>query len=96
MRDVLIHAGVTTAEVFLATILAAGVFTEWDTAALIAGAGAALYAGLDVLRQYLRHLRRKYDDQAEYLDENVAEGVEEPSTPKRDPKTGQFVSSDDP
>lgn len=69
MRAVLIHAGVTAAEVFIATSLAAGVINEWDTAVLIGAAGAAGYAGLDVLRQYLRHLRRKYERKAEYTDE---------------------------
>ena len=95
MRDVLAHAGVTTAEVFLATILASGLLTDWDSAALVAALGAAIYAGVDVLRQYLQYVRRRYDSSADYLDGNVAEEVEDPSLPARDPETGMFVSNDD-
>ena len=95
MRSVLVHAGVTTAEVFIATILAAGVFADWDMAVVIAASGAAIFAGLDVLRQYLRHVRHRYDNKAEYLNNNVADEVEEPSLPNRDPETGRFVGSDD-
>lgn len=65
VRIVLIRALVTSVETFIAVVISAGILLEWDTAALIAALGAAGAAGLEVVREWLGHIKSKYDHEYE-------------------------------